>query len=392
VDEKEFKKFLEAKRAREATIESYVKSVREFERWLFKHWAKSLEEANRSDLLSCKKLTRNPAYAYGVREYYLYKGKDVMVETINSEIIPKLRKSRPTPHLLSWSRYKYTIERAKEKGISQEKLALLNLLWSEMHPKEILQLRKSDIDFEKKLITSRTERKKYRVTPEAWEVLQKYVPIEDRNQKEKLFTIDSVRTVQKITADFFKDVGQTPNKLRKSYEKDLIEAGKKVRLDYGMHAPDKKPSSRVGKEPRKKSRIKKNLLDKLYQEIINFGSRVHNQITQINKEEELQRLLEGYLLATFPDELITHEFPFKGYETDSKIDITIGDPKIPIEIKLAEKKKIRDHKGKGLEQVREFLDDHPESKKGILVIGDKERDPERRKLSGTQDSVYIIVI
>lgn len=388
MDEKEFKKFLEAKRAREATIESYVKSVKEFERWLFKHWAKSLEEANRSDLLACKKLTRNPAYAYGVREYYLYKGKDVMVETINSEIIPKLRKSRPTPHLLSRSRYKDTIKKTKEKGISQEKLALLTLLWSEMHPKEILQLRKSDIDFEKRLITSRTERKKYRVTPEAWEVLQKYIPIEDRNQKEKLFTIDSVRTVQKITRDFFEDVGQTPNKLRKSYKADLIEAGKTVRLDYG---PDEKPSSRVAKEPKKKLRIKKNLFNKLYQEIINFGSRVHNQITKIKKEEELQRLLEGYLLATFPDEVITHEFEFRGYDNHSKIDITVGkDPKIPIEVKLA-KKRMKPYFREGIGQVAEFLK-YSESKKGILVIGDQKRDPERRKLSGIQDSVYIIVI
>jgi hypothetical protein len=73
------------------------------------------------------------------------------------------------------------------------------------------------------------------------------------------------------------------------------------------------------------------------------------------------------------------------------IDFAIGrDQKIPIEVKLAEKK-IRDHIGKGFGQVKEFLESY-RSDKGILVIGDKERDPERRKHSGAQDGVYIIVI
>ena len=389
MDEKGFKKFLKRRGRDPETVRVYVESVKGFERWLFKHWEKRLEEASKSDLRACKKLTRNPLYPYGVRAYYRYLGnKDEIVETINSEILPKLSKSKPIQHLLSWDRFRDILKKVEENGISEEKLVLLNLLWSEMESAHILALRKSDIDFEKRLITSRTKGKTCRVTPEAWKALQKYAPIEDRNQKEKLFTIDSVRTVQKITRDFFEDVGQTPNKLRKSYKADLVEAGKTVRLDYG---PDKKPSSRVAKGPKKKLRIMKNLFDKLYQEIINFGSRVHNQITKIKEEEELQRLLEGYLLATFPDEVITHEFEFRGYDNHSKIDITVGkDPKIPIEVKLA-KKKMKPYLRKGIGQVTEFLR-YSESKKGILVIGDQKRDPESRKLTGIQDSVYIIVI
>jgi hypothetical protein len=140
------------------------------------------------------------------------------------------------------------------------------------------------------------------------------------------------------------------------------------------------------------STVSENLFDRLVEEIRNFGNKMHERIPQIKDEGEFKRLLEGYLLAALSGEIIAPEFHFRGYgKADSIIDFTIGrDQKIPIEVKLTEKK-IRDDIGKGSGQVKEFLVSCG-SDKGILVIGDKERDPERRKHSGMQDNVYVIVI
>ena len=86
----------------------------------------------------------------------------------------------------------------------------------------------------------------------------------------------------------------------------------------------------------------------------------------------MQRILEGYLLATFPEGIISREFRFEGYEGDSIIDFAVGNAqKIPIEVKFV-KKKIRDYRSKGSGQVEEFLENR-RIKKGILVIGIKDR-------------------
>lgn len=392
MDEKGFKTSLEHSLKHE-TIRNYVTSVKKFEKWLFEHKGKRLEDADKGDFrtyavyLQSKKyaISTVSTYFIGIEQYYRWWRKLKKAKAIN-EIRRNLPRPQPTLPLLSWNEFEDIVEKAKEEGISKEKLALLNLLWSETTPKEIVGLHKSDIDFEKRLISTPSG-KTYRVTQQAWDALQEFVP----NRGEKLFTL-GIRSLQILSKNFVK---QTPKQLRKSCKRDLFDTGKKVRFVY---EPGKTTSLKEEKKPeeKKEETKKRNLFGRLVQEIKKFGESkwIHYQIPKLKNEKELQRLLEGYLLATFPDELITHEFPFKGYEnTDSKIDITVGkDPKIPIEIKLAEKK-IRDHKGKGLEQVREFLDKHPKSKKGILVIGDKKRDPERiRKHSGTQDSVCIIMI
>lgn len=99
-----------------------------------------------------------------------------------------------------------------------------------------------------------------------------------------------------------------------------------------------------------------------------------------------------YLLATFPDQTITRKFGFKGWKiADSQIDFAVGkDQRIPIEAKLAQKD-TGEHLREGPEQVKQFLK-YSGSKKGILVIGDQQRDPERQKHGGMQDRVYIVVI
>lgn len=386
MDKEGFKKFLMAKRdtPSTSTINDYVKAVRGFEKWLFSRWKKRLDEANESDLRGYKKLTRNPVYAYGVRAYYNYLGnRPEMVQTIDSEIIPKLRKSPPKPAKLRWSHYETILKKAEEEGVSQEKLTLLYLLWSGMKPEEILQLRKSDVDFERLLITSRTDGEKYRVTQKAWNALRQYT--RDVSERTKLFTM-GIRNLQKLTQ---KRVQRTPTMIGDSCEGDLFDEGRKARF---AHRPDEKPILEE-EEAEEKLLTRENLFGSLVKEIRKFGESksFHHLIAKMNEEKELHRLLEGYLLATFSDEIVTHEFPFKSFgPADSKMDITVGDPKIPIEVKLTKKnigKDLRD----GSSQVTRFLKSSG-SRKGILVIGDKERDPENRKFNRMRDGVHTIVI
>lgn len=391
MNEREFKKFLGDLASN--TIRHYVISVKKFEKWLFKYQAKKrLEEANEADIRNWRtylqKEKRIATYFYGIKKYYLYTRNSEMVNAID-ETLKKLRPSRPRRGLISWVDFTKMMSKAEESGIKTRDYALLNLLWSEIPSKEILRLYISDIDFEKRLITSpKDKRKIYRVTRKAWDTLQKYVQTEDRGKRTLLFPkIRSNRSVQKIAKKYFESVRQTPKSLMLSCREDLIDAGKTVRF---VTESKKKLSSKE----KEQARIARNLFDKLAQEIKEFGNRVHERIEQIKDEEELRRLLEGYLLATFPNEIITREFHFKAVEdTDSIIDFAVGKHrKIPIEVKLARKKRrIEPYWREGLGQVSEFLK-RSGSKKGILVIGDQNRDPERQKLSGTQDNIHIIII
>ncbi len=393
MDEKAFKKFLKRNHLAPKTIGDYVYFVKKIEKWLLTYQGKKkLEDANESDIRNWKSYVQKEkgitTYFYGIREYYRYKRNDVMVNTIN-EILSELPRPPPTPQRsFRWTDFKEVMSKAEGIGISDRDRALLNLLWSEMNSSTILGLFISDIDFEKRLIASLKSEETYNVTQEAWDAMEKYVPIEDRSKKRPLFTINP-RRLQQITKKYFESVKQTPKSLMLSCQENLIDAGKTLRF---VTEPDKRLTSREEQEQIEKSRTGRGLFNKLVQEIKNFRSRVHNKFSKIKDEEEFQTLLEGYLLATFPDEIITPEFRFKGYEiTDSIIDLAVGkDPKIPIEVKLA-KKKMKPYLREGIGQVTEFLK-YSESKKGILVIGDQKRDPERRKLSGMQDNVYIIVI
>jgi hypothetical protein len=185
-------------------------------------------------------------------------------------------------------------------------------------------------------------------------------------------------------------VKQTPKTLLDNCQKDLVNAGRKARFVTEI---EQRPSSKLEPE-QKEERIEKNLFDKLVQEIRNFGNRVHYRIGQVKDEAVFNRLIEGYLLAAFPDEIITPEFHFKGIGIgESIIDFAIGrDQKIPIEVKLTEEK-IRDDIWKGSGQVKEFLEYVVSaSNEGILVVVDEKRDPDRLKLSRIEGSVHIIII
>jgi site-specific recombinase XerD len=386
MDERGFREFLKGKK--QATVRTYVYSVAQFEKWLFdERQQKSLENANERDISNWAPNARGPNYLHGIKQYYRYKRNPEMVKEID-RILKKLPKFRPTPRLFDWIDFRNEMSRAERKCINHRDRALLNLLWSEIPSKGILELYFSDIDFEKLLITHYSG-EKYYITKEAWDALQKYVSIGDRGKKKRLFPIKSERALQKITEVYFSGVKQTPKTLHDNCQKDLVNAGRRAR--FIIIGPEQISSPKIQLE-QKEERIEKNLFDKLVQEIKDFGNKMHERIGRIKDEKEFKRLLEGYFLATLSDEIIAPEFYFRGDgQADSIIDFAIGrDQKIPIEVKITEKK-IRDDIGKGSGQVKEFLKSCG-SNKGILVIVDKERDPERQKHSGMQDSVYIIVI
>ena len=391
MDEKGFIQYLNDNKKKKG----YSYHVKTFEEWLFKQSGKSPEEANKNDILTCAPLlTRNQSYAYGVIQYYLFldsPNATEIIETIKTKIIPKLLRPKPAK-TINWKHFRYLMEQKEKKGISDKDRVLLNILWSLMKLKQIRYLRKSDIDFEKKVITTRsTDQKKYHVTPETWEALENYLPIERREKRTKLFPIAiKTVTVQKMVRDSFEGAKITPNRLWLSCKEDLFEAGKQMRFQQ----VDKKPSSRIEKPPKKKKR--RQLFLRLVGAIENFGSIAHDRISKIKDEEEFQRILEGYLIATFPDETITREYSYNGYiETNPRIDFAVGKaPKIPIELKFAQGK-IRKFIGDGSEQVKEFLKSS-RSKKGILVILSKDRGRVielAQDHSGPQPSgVHVIII
>jgi hypothetical protein len=388
MDQDGFRKFLKD-RYQENTTRMYFGRVKDFEGWLFKHQRKKdIEDADESDIRSWasyiqKEVPKCQPYFYAIKTYYRYKRdpRENLIIQLLSGLLPSPRKQRIP---FRWTDFEMMMSKAEESGIEIDHRALLNFLWSEMKSEEIINLNISDIDFQDRLIASPESGEKFHVTPKTWDALEKYVPSEKRNRSERLFSI-GLRNLQIITKKYFGSVGQTPNSLRKSCQSDFIEEGKRVRFGLATQ-PEKLPSPPVKLEP------KTNLFDNLIQEIKNFGNRVHDRIEQIKDEGVFKRLLEGYLLAALPEEIIIPEFHFKGIgKADSIIDFAIGrDQKIPIEVKVAGKK-IRDDIAKGSGQVKEFLESCG-SNEGILVVGDKERDPDRLKLSRIEDGVHIIII
>lgn len=388
MDKDGFRKFLREKNLKDSsTIRLYVQSVARFEEWLYRDQPKkSFEDANARDIRNWSNIVKRTNYLSGVKKYYLSKHNQEMVTEI-AKIIKGRPKEKPKQRLFDWKSFRDGMSKAEQKGINDRNRVLLNLLWSKMKSTEILDLHFSDIDFENKLIIPFDSEEKYRITQEAWDAIDKYVSIGDRDKSGKLFSIKE-RALAIITKKYFGGVNQKPNTLRESCKEDVVNLGEITRF---VMETQQRTISQVPPESTKKRT--KTLFDKLVQEIENFGSKMPERIQQIKEEKDFRLMLLGYLLATFSDEIITPEFYFKGDEEDSIIDFAIGrDQKIPIEVKLVRpKEKLRDYLSQGSGQANEFLKSHG-SKKGILVIGDQKRDPERRKHSGLHDNVYIIVV
>jgi site-specific recombinase XerD len=180
MDERGFREFLKARRLGEATVRIYVFSVKQFEKWLFdERQQKSLENASKRDVRNWAPSAREPNYLHGVKQYYQYKYRDHEIVKEIDEILKKLPKYRPPPRLFDWDDFRNAMSKAEQNRITDRNRALLNLLWSEIPSKKILELYFSDIDFEKLLITHYSG-EKYYITKEAWGALQKYVSIGDR--------------------------------------------------------------------------------------------------------------------------------------------------------------------------------------------------------------------
>jgi len=242
MDENGFKTFLKRSRRSSTTIKNYVSYVNRFERWLFKYREKKIDGADKKDindwsLWAEKVLKTTDPYFYGIREYYRFKSNEVMVNAIDEILSKRPFSPPPSRHSFGWSDFEKVMLEAEKISINDRDRALLNLLWSEMNSSEILGLLISDIDFEKRIIYSRISRKIYHVTQEAWDALEKYVPIQDRDKKTPLFPIRDRRLMQ-ITKKYFESVKQTPKGLMLSCQEDLINTGRKERF---VIEHDKKP-------------------------------------------------------------------------------------------------------------------------------------------------------
>ena len=389
---KNFERYLERQRPfKPSSIKTYIYHVKMFSTWLFESQGKMLKNANEDDIklwfldISNKRKSIHGIFI-GLKHYYEHKANHNMVKTIE-EIQSKIpRKKSTLKPLIRWSDFRKVMSKAEKTPIHVRNRALLELLWSEMHFKEILGLRECDINFEKKLITIGIKKKTYHVTQEAWYALEEYIPNHDMNNAQQLFSIDT-NQLQKITKNYFSDI-QTPKELMYSCIADLTSAGKTIRF---VMESEKKTSEKENQI--EKASIKKSLFDELVQEIKRFGARteIQERIKKIKGEKEFQKLFEWYLFGAFPDQIIYREPRFSGWKkNESHIDFAVGKDKIPIEVKIARKDR-PDPKREGIGQVVEFLE-HSRNRKGILLIVDQERDPERHKHDGLEGSVYVIVI
>ena len=393
MDEKGFKQYLEIKFENEDTRRQYFERTKQFENWLETGNDKHIENADECDLnrwahYVLKELSSYwTLYLHSIKQYYLF------THAPQAEILKKIIKEMPSTtkrkHIsMLWTDWERSISKAKEKHIEPKHYALLNLLWSEMESSDILNLYISDVDFESRLIT--VGDKQYQATERAWDALEELVVPENRGKKERLFNITSPRRLQQIVDGNLGEWGLKPKNIWQSCRDALPIAGRTVIFETT------KPYAQISTSPQKPTDLNnkksKKLFDRLVEEISNFGGRLRTRIVTIKNEKELQRLLEGYLLAAFPDEKIFPEFPFKGHKPKSTIDFVIGEEeKIPIEVKFAETKTMGTHKRDGSGQVIEYLE-HRKKDKGIVVIGDKDRDYNNKKENGLLSKVYIMVI
>jgi len=133
-----------------------------------------------------------------------------------------------------------------------------------MDSDEILQLRISDVDFEKYYIKGGISGSKFYVTKKAWNALEKYIPIEKRDKRDRLFQI-SKRTLQHHIQRYFEELGQNPTTLRQSCKSELIEAGQ-IRM---FEVLEEKPKTEVGVSKKKMEELifPTKVLEKLPPEI-----------------------------------------------------------------------------------------------------------------------------
>lgn len=138
------------------------------------------------------------------------------MENLMTEILRKLPSAQKTRQsTIRWKDFETIMLEVERTDISLEYRALLNLMWSEMKSEEILNLYVSDVDFEKRLITSPASGKTFRITQKAWDALEEYKLVDKRGKAERLFSI-GLRSLQHTTKKYLGMHGLTPNKIRES--------------------------------------------------------------------------------------------------------------------------------------------------------------------------------
>jgi len=259
MDEKEFKEFLKSENLHERTIKNYVSHVKKLERYLLEHkGGKELGRVDYGDIkdfvaVSARELRSTSSLLWGIKKYYYSINRKDVVEAIK-KLLLELPKSKAladarTRVFITQNDFQKCMEKAEKTSISDRNRALLNLLWSRMALKKILQLRISEIDFEKYYIKSHINGTKFYVTKKAWDALEKYIPIEEREKTNRLFRMHR-RNLQIITKKYFKELGQPPSKLRQSCERELIKAGERSMFVVLEERPQK-PKTEVGVSKKK---------------------------------------------------------------------------------------------------------------------------------------------
>lgn len=260
MDEKEFKEFCRINRLREQTINTYVSNVKKFERYLLNYKeGKELERANPVDIKhfvqwGSRKLRSVSPLLFGIQKYYEYIHRKEMIEAIKKLQLELRARAQAwaaarARMLITQDEFRECMEEAEKNGINDRNRALLNLCWSRMGLDEILQLRISHIDFEKYYIKSPIGKTKFYVTKEAWDALEKYIPIEERDKRNLLFKIHK-RNLQYITKRYFKELGQTPSSLGQSCERELIKAAE-TSIFKVLEKRIQKPKTKVGVSKKK---------------------------------------------------------------------------------------------------------------------------------------------
>jgi hypothetical protein len=379
----QFGEFLQHNRRikKQSTITQYCIVVNSLNDWLI-YRNKTIEIADEKDLRDWAQEHNNNAHLYSVLAFYDFLGAESQ-DKIMRQIIkdaPKPTK-RPTFLIQEWQFKKYLSE---GKCKNAQHLALLNLLWSELKLADILHLRKSNIHFDSRVVV--LDKKRYYLTKDSWTALEAYVPLEERGKNERLFRMTTRRQADDIVREYFGKHNLLANKLKLSCEQELLDFGRTKMFVISKEA-HLIPTEQL--QESSKSNLTNKLFNRVIEAITNFGVLINPKIAQINDEKSLQRLLEGYLTALFPNEKITSEFTFNGYK-QSIIDFTIND-EIPLEVKLHGKRPIGDYIREGSAQVREFMRFH-NSAMGILLIGDSHRNPKNKKFNGMDNNIHTIII
>lgn len=328
-------------------------------------------------------------YFYGAKEYCKFlelTGKEMLLEEIKKKLPPPSQTS--TELFIDYNDFKRCFS-AEKSTTKQWQNPYLYLLWTEMEKRQINGLLKSDISFVDKTIN--VGGKPYYATTETWEVLKRFVKEEDRGKKEKLFPLSS-RCLRSAIQEYFEARGLNAQAIRRSCKEEIIRYGRMAVFVVGddqrlMHEIEKKKNQKRVIEPD----LFKQVIDEIYAFGIRMASRIEGLKGQKTPEKTLQRLLEGYLVGRFPQQSITPEFTFEAWKDNSRIDFTMGEIRIPIEIKVCTKPPIGDCIRDGFAQVKEYLN-RQEVEKGIVVIGDTTKNLKHRRHSKHEDDVEIVII